>query len=131
MDKSMENIISIFMVLFLIVAFSLITVFFAVQVCIYSALSYLFKYVVFYETAILMANKKILDIRKTKCKMLLLYFFCIVFWVLAGLEESSVMRWGNWEKDEKKAGRMAYLMEHLVEGHVGLSPHLMAKNFKA
>ena len=29
----MENIISIFMVLFLIVAFSLITVFFAVQVC--------------------------------------------------------------------------------------------------
>jgi len=33
MDKSLENIISIFMVLFLVVAFSLITVFFAVQVC--------------------------------------------------------------------------------------------------
>ena len=32
MDNSMENIISIFMVLFLIVACSLITVFFAVQV---------------------------------------------------------------------------------------------------
>ena len=32
MDKSMENIISIFMVLFLFVAFSVITAFFAVKV---------------------------------------------------------------------------------------------------
>ena len=41
MDKSMENIISIFMVLFLIVAFSLLTVFFAVQVCTYVNVFYI------------------------------------------------------------------------------------------
>ena len=72
----MENIISIFMVLFLIVAFSLITVFFAVQVCV------LFMYIHCLSCTLVFSYCKLLSVN---CVVNDIFIVNVLWWTIENI----------------------------------------------